>query len=244
MANCVVNPMCMFPAAGGQALGSPFAVIPRAPRATEESGVGRLLHHRQPRLPRPLASLGVTEPCSWGMLQKPAHGVSQFPGRDASASCRPWLRGYLDTWSDTWFAEGALARPSTRPLESSAAAVRLRKNRNFFRSIYRCRRLEARSWDTRIWTPSKLTTWYRETSRLPTWVPTDTSAIEPAQLEMHSRSTVAMPPFSWMCATAFSLTVTRINSPQGRTIGLLEEGKTRYIKTYDAAGAREMHPSG
>ncbi len=27
-------------------------------------------------------------------------------------------------------------------------------------------------------------------------------------------------------------------------IGLLEERETKYIKTYDAAGAREMHPSG
>jgi len=65
----------MFPAAGGQVLGSQFGVIPRGPQATEESGVGRFLYHRQPRLPRPLASLGVTEPlhlgnapktCTWG----------------------------------------------------------------------------------------------------------------------------------------------------------------------------------
>ncbi len=53
--------MCMFPAAGGQALDSLFAVIPRAPQATQVSGAGRFPHHRQPRLPRPLASLGVTE---------------------------------------------------------------------------------------------------------------------------------------------------------------------------------------
>ncbi len=60
----------MFPAAGGQVLGSQFGVIPRGPQATEESGVGRLLYHRQPRLPRPLASLGVTEQLYLGNNQK------------------------------------------------------------------------------------------------------------------------------------------------------------------------------
>ena len=105
-------------------------------------------------------------------------------------------------------------RPNTKPPDISITPFRRLKNRNFLRSISMLRACLARSGVTSSSTPSRWKIRYREVSRLPMWVSTDTSTALPAQDDRQIRSTTARPPFFWISARALSLRVTFIRFPR------------------------------